>query len=75
MLNMTLFGHIIFHFLAYLIENNIKYKKIIHGCLSGLLIPIETPSFLCFKNNIPIYVNSNETKEKLNPALESEKEK
>lgn len=51
--------------LVYLLNKNIKYKKIVCGCLSGLLIPLETPNLLCYQNNIPILVNSEETKNKL----------
>ena len=53
-----------YHFpnLAYLLSRGIKYKKLITGCLSGLLHPLETPLPFCKDNNIPIYVNSGETK-------------
>ena len=56
-----------YHFpiINYLYQKQIKYDKIICGCLSGFLHPLETPPLFCKNNNIPIFVNSKETKSNL----------
>ncbi len=66
-----------YHFplLPYLIERGIKYNKVINGCLSGLLHPLETPIFVCKNYNIPILVNSEETKLNLSNAYPDFKDK
>lgn len=50
----------------YLLENGLKYDKLIYGCLSGMLIPMETPNILLIENEtIPVWANSMETKTNL----------
>lgn len=51
-----------FPFLPYLIQKGLKYDRIVCGCLSGMMVPLETPNILMKDNNIPIFVNAEETK-------------
>lgn len=57
----------VYHFpiFLYLVNRDLKYNNLITGCLSGSLHPLETPLLLLKETNIPIYVNSNETKQNI----------